>query len=303
MNNHKLDTLYLMRLLVTIVRFDSFALAAEHLGITPSKASKDLKYLEHTLGTVLLNRTTRKLHLTDAGELTYRQAEQMITLHEQLIDGLHNRRNSLCGELRITAPTLWGEIMLTPVLLKFRASHPQVRLITDFSNLKSDLQRDNIHVAFRSTELNNEPYMARFIAQDEMVLCAADTYLLQYPPLTHPKDLLTHSLITRCTDYSRYEQWTLLDNGKELAVKVAGELAFSNKQAIHAAMLQGFGIAQLPRYLVADELEQGIVREVLPAYRPKGANFYALYTQRRAESALITHFVEYVIQSLGVVVN
>ncbi|BFL82592.1 hypothetical protein LFREDSHE_10420 [Shewanella baltica] len=108
MKHHKLDTLYLMRLLVTIVRFDSFALAAEHLGITPSKASKDLKYLEHTLGAVLLNRTTRKLHLTDAGELTYRQADQMITLHEQLVDGLNHRRNSLCGELRITAPTLWG---------------------------------------------------------------------------------------------------------------------------------------------------------------------------------------------------
>jgi DNA-binding transcriptional LysR family regulator len=303
MNNHKTDTLYLMRLLVAIVRFDSFALAAEHLGITPSKASKDIKYLEHTLGVVLLNRTTRKLHLTDAGELTFSQAEQLITLHEQLIDGLNNRRNALSGELRISAPTLWGEIILTPILLKFRAEHPQVRLITDFSNHKSDLHRDNIHVVFRSTELNNEPYMARFIAKDEMVLCATDEYLLQNKALTHPEDLKTHSLITRCNGYSRYEQWTLMDNDKELIVNVAGELAFSDKKVIHAAMLQGAGIAQLPRYLVASKLEQGTVREVLPAFRPKGASFYALYTQRRAESALVTHFVEYVTQSLGEKIN
>ncbi|GLT13804.1 LysR family transcriptional regulator [Vibrio algivorus] len=294
MSQNKLDNLYLMRLLVSIVQFESFTLAADHLGITPSKASKDLKYLEQNLGVVLLKRTTRKLHLTDAGELTYHHAEQMITLHEQLVDGLHSRRHSLCGELRITAPTLWGEIMLTPILLKFRATHPQVRLIVDFSNFTSDLQRENIHVAFRSTELNNEPYIARFIAKDEMVLCATKTYLLQSPPLVHPSDLQMHQLLTRCTNYSRYEQWILLDNEKELTVKVAGELSFSHKQAIYSAMKQGLGIALLPRYLIANDLEQGIVSEVLPKYRPKSSNFYAVYTQRRAESALITHFIEYV---------
>lgn len=299
MDNHKLDTLYLMRLLVAISRFGSFAAAASHLGITPSKASKDLRHLEQSLGAVLLSRTTRRVQLTDAGELAYRQADQMIALHEALLDGLQRRRQSLCGELRITAPDLWGEIVLTPVLLRFRVSHPEVRLIADFSNHRADLLRDNIHVAFRSTELHSEPYLARPIVPDELVLCASQGYLASHPPLHQPQDLLQHSLITRSRDYDRHERWILLHQGSEIPLEVAGELAFSNKKTIHQAMRQGLGIARLPRYLVASELADGSVGEVLPDYRPKGAHFYALYTQRRADSALITHFLDHVIRELG----
>ncbi|MBL0514027.1 MULTISPECIES: LysR family transcriptional regulator [Aeromonas] len=299
MDNHKLDTLYLMRLLLAIARFGSFAAAASHLGITPSKASKDLRHLEQSLGAVLLGRTTRRVQLTDAGKLACQQADQMVALHEELLDGLQRRRHSLCGELRITAPDLWGEVVLTPVLLRFRTSHPEVRIIADFSNHVADLVRDNLHVAFRSTVLRSEPYLARPIVQDDLVLCASEAYLATHPPLVQPQDLQHHSLITRSQDYGRREHWTLLHQGKEILLEVAGELAFSNKKSIQMAMAQGLGIARLPRYLVADELASGSVCEVLPAYRPKGAHFYALYTQRRADSALITHFLDYVIRELG----
>ncbi|MGY3858082.1 LysR family transcriptional regulator [Aeromonas intestinalis] len=200
MDNHKLDTLYLMRLLLAIARFGSFAAAANHLGITPSKASKDLRHLEQNLGAVLLSRTTRRVQLTDAGKLACQQADQMIALHEELLDGLQRRR---------------------------------------------------------------------------------------------------HSLITRSQDYARHDTWPLLHQGRDIPLEVTGELAFSSKKSIQMAMCQGFGIARLPRYLVAEDLAAGTVCEVLPAYRPKGAHFYALYTQRRADSALITHFLDYVIRELG----
>lgn len=238
------------------------------------------------------------MQLTDAGELAYRQADQMIALHEQLLDGLQRRRSALCGELRITAPDLWGEVVLTPVLLRFRADHPEVRIIADFSNTPADLLRDNLHVAFRSTELGSQPYLARPIAVDDLVLCASADYLDRHPPLSEPQDLQQHPLITRCQEYSRHERWTLLAQGREIPLEVAGELAFSSKKAIHQAMRQGLGIARLPRYLVAAELAEGVVREVLPDYRPKGTGFYALYTQRRAESALVGHFLDYVIEAL-----
>jgi len=216
-----------------------------------------------------------------------------------VLDGLQRRRSALCGELRITAPDLWGEVVLTPVLLRFRADHPEVRIIADFSNAPADLLRDNLHVAFRSTELCSEPYLARPIGPDELVLCASAAYLEAHPPLTTPQDLQQHILITRSREYGRHERWPLLSQGREIPLEVAGELAFSSKKAIHQAMRQGLGIARLPRYLVATELAEGVVREVLPDYRPKGAHFYALYTQRRAESALVGHFLDYVIEALG----
>jgi DNA-binding transcriptional LysR family regulator len=133
---------------------------------------------------------------------------------------------------------------------------------------------------------------------DDLVLCASADYLDRHPPLSEPQDLQQHPLITRCQEYSRHERWTLLAQGREIPLEVAGEQAFSSKRAIHQAMRQGLGIARLPRYLVAAELAEGVVREVLPDYRPKGAHFYALYTQRRAESALVGHFLDYVIEAL-----
>lgn len=88
-------------------------------------------------------------------------------------------------ELRITAPDLWGEVVLTLVLLRFRADHPEVRIIADFSNTPADLLRDNLHVAFRSTELGTQPYLARPIAVDDLVLCASADYLDRHPPSAH----------------------------------------------------------------------------------------------------------------------
>ena len=102
----------------------------------------------------------------------------------------------------------------------------------------------SLHVAFRSTELGTQPYLARPIAVDDLVLCASADYLDRHPPLTTPQDLHQHSLITRSQEYGRHERWPLLAQGREIPLEVAGELAFSSKRAIHQAMRQELGIAR-----------------------------------------------------------
>lgn len=159
MDHHKLDNLYLMRLFTLIVRLGSFAAAARQLQITAGKVSKDIHFLEQRLQTRLLHRTTRSLTLTDDGELYFQQAERILELNEQLLDSLSQRRHELAGELRITAPELWGELVLTPVLLGFKAKHPQVSIVAEFSNRAVDLLQDGFHIAFRSTRLSSEPIL------------------------------------------------------------------------------------------------------------------------------------------------
>lgn len=296
--SHKLDHMHLMSLFVAIVRQGSFAAAAKQLNITATKASKDIRYLEQTLDTQLLNRTTRSVNLTCQGELYFKTAVEIVELYEQTLDTLAANKLTLSGELRITAPQLWGTHVLTPILLKFKTAYPNVSLIADYSNATADLVRDNLHVAFRSTKLKDEPYLARYIADDNQALCASSGYLTQAGMVQTLKDLDTHQLITLNQNHSSQNTWTFSDKGQNINYHCRGALAMSSKDAIFQAVKQNFGISLLPEYLIAADIEQGNLQRVLPHYQLTTKAFYALYTQRRKDSALVNRFIDFVIEAI-----
>jgi len=296
---HKLDHMHLMRLFVAINQHGSFASAAAHLNITATKASKDIRYLEESLETNLLHRTTRSLQLTDSGEVFFNKALEILELHGQLLDSINTMKTSLSGELRITAPELWGKIELLPLILAFKQIYPEVAFIAHFSNEPSDLNRDNFHIAFRSTELKNEPYLARHISRDESVLCASEHYLEVSPGVASPQDLDTQQMITLAQHNTHHDQISFIYHGQRLTQHVTGSLCFSNKEAIFETVKAGHGIAVLPKYLVQADITAGRLVEVLPDYQLESADFYALYTQKRKESALVNTFIDYVCQEKG----
>ena len=225
---------------------------------------------------MLLSRTTRRVQLTDAGELAYRQADQMIALHEQLLDGLQRRRSALCGSCASRRRSLGrsgadsGAAALSP-------DHPEVRIIADFSNTPADLLRDNLHVAFRSTELGTQPHLARPIAVDDLVLCASADYLDRHPPLTTPQDLHPAQPHHPQPGVRPPRALAPACPGARIPLEVAGELAFSSKKAIHQGMRQGLGIARLPRYLVAAELAEGWCAKCCRTIAPGGPFLRPLY--------------------------
>ena len=296
---HKLNHLYLMELFVAIVQHGSFAGAARQLQITATKASKDVQHLEKSVNTILLNRTTRSIHLTDSGEVYLNSALDILELHSQMIDNIDVMKTSLTGELRITAPVLWGEVVLAPLILGFNKSYPKVRFIANFSNETSDIYRENIHIAFRSTELKNEPYLARYICKDEYVLCASREYLQQNSQIDSLIDLDHHQMIIFTQKGSVIDRFDFTYQQQSIQHHVKGSLSFNNKKAIHQAVIMDSGIAVLPKYLVAKELLSGEVIEVLPNHKIKSSSFYALYTQRRKESALVNTFIDYVCESIN----
>ena len=300
---NKLDTLYLMKLFSAICQFGSFSAAAAQLQITASKATKDIQYLEQQVATTLLNRTTRNISLTDAGELYYLKSQEIIELHEQLLDSLRNQKHVLAGDLRIAAPELWGEVVLTPIMLAFKQRHPNVRFIADFSNEPSDLLRDNIHIAFRSTQLTSEPYIARYISDDDYVMCASPDYLTHSPDLTTPEDLLRHKLIVLSSKGRITDKITFQRGDQILHQHLLWDMALTHKKAMMHAVTLGLGIAVLPRYLVAQALAQGTLVEVLSGYKIQGSSFYALYTQRRKDSNLVNQFIDFVIENVRASAN
>lgn len=297
MLNSKLNQLYLMKLFIAIVQKGSFAGASRLLNVAAAKASKDIHFLETSLDSVLLNRSTRSLNITDAGEVFYQSALDMVEMHSQMLDNLAMLKNRISGELRITAPALWGEVVLAPIIIDYKQRFPSVKFTAEFSNETIDIFRENIHIAFRSTKLRDEPYLARYIADDEFVLCANKDYLLKNSMPKMPQDLEGLKLITLMTNNGQFEQIEFIHKNQTIHQHVRSELLFNNKQVIYETVKAGLGYAVLPKYLVSKDLESGLLVEILKDYRLKGAAFYALYTQRRKDSALVNHFIDFVCES------
>jgi len=296
---HKLNHLYLMELFVAIVRHGSFSGAAKQLQITATKASKDIQYLEKSINTILLNRTTRAIHITDSGEVYLRSALDILELHSQMIDNIDVMKTSLSGELRLTAPALWGEVVLAPIILTFKKKYPKVKFVADFSNETSDIFRENIHIAFRSTELKKEPYLARYICKDEYTLCASRDYLQQNSVIKSLADLNDHQMVVFTQKGSVIDRFEFTYLQQSVQHHVSGSLSFNSKNAIFQAVIMGCGIAILPKYLLVKKLDSGELVEVLPEYKIKSFSFYALYTQRRKESTLVNTFIDYVCESIN----
>ncbi len=293
---HKLDQMHLMRLFTTIVQQGTFHQAANLLGITATKASKDIKHLEEHLQVTLLQRTTRSIYLTDAGKSYYQSAKDILESHQQMLDKLQNIKQQLQGEVRISAPTLWGKVVLTPIILAFKKKHPDVSFIANFTNLRVDLNKENVHICFRSTLLKNENYLARYIDEDNYVLSASNSYLKQHPTINTPSDLDNHSLIYLAHQDRLFEKIAFQHQESTIYKHLKGDLGFNDKESIYLATKEGFGLAVLPRYLVAKDLDTGQLVQVLEDYPIQGSKFYALYNQRRRESAVINQFIDFVIE-------
>lgn len=292
--NSKFDSVYLMKLFINVVDFGSFSSAARRVGVTASKASKDIQYLESTLGSILLNRTTRSINLTDAGELYYKTAQDILELHCQLVDNLQNQKSTLSGELRVTAPELWGVNVLTPIILSFKKKYKDVTFFVDFCNELRDLHRDSIHVAFRSTELTNEPYLSKVITDNEYVLCASKEYVDINPIIESHTDLDNHQLIALANSMSKAHSIKFKNEGEIINYSYISELSFSSSFAIYLAVKAGSGIAVLPKYMVSKDIQEENLIEVLPDYHINRTTFYALYTKKRQESELLNCFINFV---------
>ncbi|MCG8491330.1 MAG: LysR family transcriptional regulator [Sneathiellales bacterium] len=289
------DRMYLMELFVKILHHGSFKAAAVEMGITPSKATKDIQRLERSIGSPLLNRTTRSVGVTRAGEIYYEGAVGILSDFDRLNENLNFARNRISGELRVTAPLLWGDIVLTPIILEFRQQHPDVSIIANYTDQFVDLYRDNYHVAFRSTVPETEPYLFKPICPDTTVICASRQYLDECAPVNKPRDLERNHFITYGSDANhRYSKLVFTHNGKTETVRVTGKLSFSSMRSVFSAVLQHQGIASVPKYLAQPELDTGNLIEILTEYKLQRIWFNALYTERRNESQLLAKFIDFV---------
>ncbi len=288
-----------MQLVKRILHVGSITGAARSLGISPSSLSKQLSRVEQRLGVQLFERTTRRIRATSAGLRYGEHASQILAALAAAEDEIRDENRALRGNIRVTAPTLFGGEVLAPLVTRFLRKYPDIRLELLLSDAFSDLVKDDLDVAIRlAPSLPPSELLARRLGEVEVVLVASADYLRSAQPLGRATDLEHHRCVLLELTSER-GTWQMEEKGSSVIVRVSGNFVSSSPLAIYRAARDGLGIAQLPLYLVSQDLERGRLVRVLEDVRLPARTVFALQPSGKRAPRRVAEFVKYLAKSLG----
>ncbi|MES2319891.1 MAG: LysR family transcriptional regulator [Pseudomonadota bacterium] len=293
-----MDLLASMKMYVAVVEGGSFAAAADKLDISRAMASKQIQKLEEHLGTRLLNRTTRRLSLTETGRVFYERSTQIIGDVEEAeqIAGQMTRRPQ--GVLRVTLPLSYGQHRLATIIGNYTLAYPQVQLDISLSDRKVDLIEEGFDLAIRIGAMPQSDLIARKIGGVHSVVCASPAYLALHGTPDTPAALAQHA----CLGYTLSgtgAEWRLEGPGGPLTVPISGPIRADNGDIIRLAALGGAGILFQPRFIVDDDLDAGRLVRILPEWESAQMGIYAVYPSRKHLSAKVRTFVDFLVDALA----
>ncbi len=288
-----------MRCFVQVADLQSVTRAAESMSLAPSAVSRRLKDLETRLGAQLLTRTTRRMSLTDAGQVFYRRCRQILADIDEAEAEVSDEGRSLAGQLRIGAPLSFGISHLTPVITSFVERHPELLVDVDVSDRQVDLVGEGVDLAIRIGSLRDSSLIARKICDVKMVACAAPAFVERHGWPENPDALRT--LPTLCyVGSERGDIWRYHDaSGAEQSVQVKVRLRANNGNMLRDAAVEGLGIVRQPSFIVSDALERGQLVRVLPKVAWIGIAIHVVYPETRHLSAKARAFIDHVRTSIG----
>ncbi len=293
-----MDNVSEMEVFVRVVQAKSFSEAARSLGLSPSAVSKQIGRLEDRLGARLLNRTTRQLSLTEIGAAFHERAERIvadIAEAERAVSHLHGAPRGL---LKVNAPVAFGIDHLAPLLPGFMAGNPEVAVDLSVNDRFVDLVEEGIDIAIRIGELADSSLIARRLAANRRVVCAAPAYLDRRGRPSGTADLKAHNCLVYTYRQQRRDWHFDGPNGHEI-VTVSGDLETNNAQVLRMAALGGLGIVLLPLWLVGQDLTEGRLIEVLPQYHVPDSSIYAVWPAGRHLSPKVRAFVDHIATEIG----
>lgn len=262
-----MDSLSDIVTLVRVVEAKSFVAAAQGLGVTPSAVSKSVSRLEERLGVRLLNRTTRSLSLTDAGNSFYVRCRTLVGQLQEAESEVAATNQRPRGRLRVDMPAVFGREYVIPALPRFLAQYPDILLQISFSDRLVDMIEEGIDVVIRVGKLTDSRLVARQLTVPQMILVAAPDYVERNGAPEQPEDLQRHSAVRYYSpNTGAIVDWCLERNGEQREVTVAGQLLFNNIEAVMNAAIAGLGIAPAPSFMADRPLAAGVLTRVLPEW-------------------------------------
>ncbi len=293
-----MDAFRAMQLFTSVVHNGSLSAAGRQFGLSPASVSRQINALEDSLGARLLNRTSRKLTLTEPGEVYYEHAEQILHQIDEANSSVSQLERAPRGTLRVHSRILVGTMHIVPALPAFLRRYPEIKVDLLMSNNDIDLVERNVDVDIRIGKLADSSLIARKLAVSERVVCASPAYLDSHPKIKEPADLTAHNCLTYRINMGR-TVWRFLERAGKLAeVPVAGTFQTDYGPALHTAALEGVGVVLMPDWSVRDDLRAGKLRRLFPKHRVSHVEFdngiYAVYQQSRHQSAKVRAFVDFV---------
>lgn len=293
-----MDRLTTIKSFVKVAELGSFIAAADALKISRPMVSKHVLRLEDELGVSLLNRTTRRVALTEAGRNFLIRSEQLLQdLDVAFNEASHQRANPV-GELRISAPVSFAHHHLCRALAEFHANYPMINTTLSLNDRYVDIVDEGFDLAIRIGELADSSMIARRLAPCRLKLMASPSYLSKAGKLEHPKDLKNHN----CLIYSNFSQskaWQFYQGDKNVSVSVSGNFISNSGEACVAAATQGLGIVLEPEFFASQSLARGYLVEVLEDWQPKQLNIYAVYPANRLLPQKVRVFVDFLVAWFG----
>jgi len=287
-----MDTLEGMRTFAAVITEGSFSKAAERLGRSPQLVSKYVAQLESRLGSRLLNRSTRRLSITEAGQAYFDRCQQIIADVDELESAVGNMSIALRGTLKINAPMTFGARHLMPAIAEFQARHADLRVDLVLDDRVIDVVSEGYDVAIRIARLGPSSLVARPLAPVRLVVCAAPEYLERRGRPESPRDLAGHDCLGYTYSSGRNHWRFESDTGTE-DVPISGRFSANNGDALRLAALAGHGLVLQPTFIVGDDLRAGRLVRVLSHYRIEPLNVYAVYAHRQFLSNKVRALVDF----------
>jgi DNA-binding transcriptional LysR family regulator len=294
-----MDRLRAYEVFATVVSTGGFARAAEVLNTSPANVTRYVSDLEAYLGTRLLNRTSRRVSLTEGGQALYERAKSIlddVAETEALVSAATLRPQ---GRLRVNAPLSFGVLHLAPLWPQFMARYPEVELDVALFDRVVDIVDEGFDLAIRISRAGSATHIARRLAVSRNIVCASPAYLARHGTPMVPDDLRGHA----CVGYTYAatgDEWHLLDAvGVDHAVKVNYVMLTNNGDTARAAALAGRGIIWQPTFLIGEDLRQGRLVPLLPGFHMPDIDVQAIFPSRRHLSAKVRVMIDFLAEAFA----
>lgn len=296
-----IDLLHEMAVFVKVVEMGSFSSASRQLGTTPSATSRAVSRLESALGTQLLERSTRKLRLSDSGQAVYQHAQAMMDAAQAAFDVSGQINDTPQGIVRISVPKAVGHYVIHPHIPEFLARYPEVDVLMRLEDRHFDLIDDPIDLALRITDQPPPGLMGRELMKVSHVICATPHYLAMHGTPQHPKDLQQHSCIC-LGEIPADAQWKFQRHNQRLTIPVKGRYAANHTGVRLSAIQQHLGIGSLPYFTAREALEKGEIIQLLSEWTFNTqycGGLWILYPPNKHLPAKLRALIQFLSERLG----
>ncbi|GIU42444.1 LysR family transcriptional regulator [Shewanella algidipiscicola] len=283
-----------------VARAGSFSSAARKLGISKSKVSTQVADLEHKLGVQLIQRTTRSLSLTEAGQLLYTQGEELLRDAEQAVASVHNLNDATRGVLKVGISQSFGTMHLIPALPDFMAKHPELELQVSLLDHKVDVVSEGLDLLLTMSEQLPLGMVARPLMKCQFLLLASPDYVEKHGYPERPEQLVDHNCLVYQGEWHEHSVWQFKKEDDYCEIGVSGNFRVDNAPALKSAAISGLGVVYLASYLLEDEVAKGTLVPLLPEWQlTHHLPLQAVYPRRKHLAPKVSAFIDFIKGHIG----